>query len=191
MKTILLFTGGLDSTYLAYKILTDTSDELTLYIIRSKEFSPYNPDWSTTPYQIKYISKNIDILKNIRDFEVVIDDVNVSQITFEIDNLNTKKITKIIVPISKKRDLIIFRNKKDIYDSSELEKKLTLNLIYKENYITNVGYLNKVIIEKDVKFILLNSSDSKENIIKFANNNIFFRCVAIKIAVLFKNVLPR
>ena len=39
--------------------------------------------------------------------------------------------------------------------------------ISKENYITNVGYLNKVIVEKDVKFILLDSSDSKENIIKF------------------------
>ncbi len=44
--------------------------------------------------------------------------------------------------------------------------------ISKENYITNVGYLNKVIVEKDVKFILLDSSDSKENIIKFLEESL-------------------
>jgi len=44
--------------------------------------------------------------------------------------------------------------------------------ISKDNYISNVGYLNKVIIEKDIKFILMDSSDSKENIIKFLEDSL-------------------
>ena len=44
--------------------------------------------------------------------------------------------------------------------------------ISKDGYIDNVGYLNKVILEKDVKFILLDSSDSLENIKKYLNKNL-------------------
>ena len=44
--------------------------------------------------------------------------------------------------------------------------------ISKDGYIKNVGYLNKVIIEKDIKFILLDSSDSLDNIKKFLNENL-------------------
>ena len=69
---------------------------------------------------------------------------------------------------------------KDIFDyfNTIIDSKLFFSpgnnelRISKENYITNVGYLNKVIIEKDVKFILLNSSDSKDNIIKFLQENL-------------------
>ena len=38
---------------------------------------------------------------------------------------------------------------------------------YKEDYEKNVGYLNKLIEEKDIRFILLNSSDSLSNVKKF------------------------
>src|SRR6056300_188112 len=44
--------------------------------------------------------------------------------------------------------------------------------ISKENYLKNVGYLDKVIIDKDIKFILLNSSESKEYIINFLEKNL-------------------
>ncbi len=44
--------------------------------------------------------------------------------------------------------------------------------ISKENYITNVGYLNKVIVEEDIKFVLMDSSDSKENIINFLEKSL-------------------
>ena len=37
---------------------------------------------------------------------------------------------------------------------------------YKNEYKKNIGYLNKVIDDNNVRFILLNSSDSKENVIK-------------------------
>ena len=43
---------------------------------------------------------------------------------------------------------------------------------YKKEYVKNVGYLNKVIIDNNVKFILLNSSDTKENIINFLSENL-------------------
>lgn len=42
--------------------------------------------------------------------------------------------------------------------------------ISRENYINNVGYLEKVVIDNKIKFILLNSSESKENVTKFLNN---------------------
>tara|TARA_B100000686_G_scaffold295689_1_gene326721 strand:+ start:81 stop:1394 length:1314 start_codon:yes stop_codon:yes gene_type:complete len=62
------------------------------------------------------------------------------KIIFELDNLNTKKIVKITLPINKKRDLIISSNKENSYDYYELSKKLTTNKIYKENFIKNSLY---------------------------------------------------
>ena len=44
--------------------------------------------------------------------------------------------------------------------------------ISKENYLKNIGYLDKVIIDKNIKFILLNSSESKEYIIDFLEKNL-------------------
>ena len=69
---------------------------------------------------------------------------------------------------------------KDIYNylSTIIDSKIFYSpgnnelRISKENYIINVGYLNKVIIEKDIKFILMDSSDSKENIINFLENSL-------------------
>ena len=62
------------------------------------------------------------------------------KIIFEIDNLNTKKIIKITLPINKKRDLIISSNKENSYDYYELSKKLTMTKIYKENFIKSSLY---------------------------------------------------
>ena len=42
----------------------------------------------------------------------------------------------------------------------------------KKNYISNVGYLNLVIKEKNVKFILLNSSESSKNIKDFLKKSL-------------------
>ena len=38
---------------------------------------------------------------------------------------------------------------------------------FKSDYEKNVGYLNKIIDEKNIRFILLNSSDTKENVQNF------------------------
>jgi len=70
------------------------------------------------------------------------------KIIFEIDNLNTKKIKKITIPISKKKDLIISSNKKNLFKYSELNKELTLTKIYKENFIRNSLY--KSAVEKKI-----------------------------------------
>ena len=70
------------------------------------------------------------------------------KIIFEIDNLNKRKITKIVIPINKKRDLVISSNKKDSFDFREINKQLTLTHVYKENFIRNSLY--KAAIEKKI-----------------------------------------
>jgi hypothetical protein len=100
MKTVLLFTGGFDSTYLAYKILTDTLDELSLYVMKAEKISPYNPDWAATPYMFNNISSVIFELKKIRKFEVIEETVDVNQITFNIDNPNSYAVYKLISKIN-------------------------------------------------------------------------------------------
>jgi hypothetical protein len=43
---------------------------------------------------------------------------------------------------------------------------------FRKEYEKNVGYLNKVVTDNNIKFILLNSSDKKENIINYLNENL-------------------
>ena len=68
------------------------------------------------------------------------------KISFDIDNLEKRKITKITIPINKKKDLILSSNKKNSFDYSELNKKLTMTTRYAENFIKNSLY--KAAIEK-------------------------------------------
>ena len=70
------------------------------------------------------------------------------KIIFEIDNLDSRKITKITIPINKKKDLIISDNKESGFKFVELTKELTLNKVYKENIIKNSLY--KSAIEKKI-----------------------------------------
>ena len=70
------------------------------------------------------------------------------KIIFEIDNLNTKKIVKITLPINKKKDLIISSNNENSYDHYELSKKLSTKTIYKENFIKNSLY--RAAVEKQI-----------------------------------------
>ena len=70
------------------------------------------------------------------------------KIIFEIDNLNKRKVNKIIIPINKKRDLVISYTKENSFTFNELNKQLTLTHIYKENYIRNSLY--KAAIEKNI-----------------------------------------
>ena len=70
------------------------------------------------------------------------------KLSFEIDNFNTRKIIKFIYPINKKKDLIILANRSDSFEHNELQKKLTLNTVYKENFIKNSLY--KSAIEKKI-----------------------------------------
>tara|TARA_Y100000591_G_scaffold106948_3_gene91051 strand:- start:1347 stop:2660 length:1314 start_codon:yes stop_codon:yes gene_type:complete len=70
------------------------------------------------------------------------------KIIFEIDNLNKKKIKKIIIPINKKKDFIFTYNKNNSYDTKILTKELRLISVYKENLIKNSLYASA--IDKDI-----------------------------------------
>ncbi len=87
---------------------------------------------------LNFISKN-KIKINLYENQIV---------NFNIDNLNKRKITKFIIPINKKRDLIISYNKKNKLEYAEINKKLTLNKVYKENFIRNSLY--KAAVEKKI-----------------------------------------
>ncbi len=66
------------------------------------------------------------------------------KVIFEIDNLDKKKITKIIVPINKKKDLIISSKKDNTFNYKKLTKELTVNKVYKENLIKNSLYRSAI-----------------------------------------------
>ena len=66
------------------------------------------------------------------------------KIIFEIDNLDSRKITKITIPINKKKDLIISDSKESGFKFVELTKELTLNKVYKENIIKNSLYKSAI-----------------------------------------------
>ena len=53
----------------------------------------------------------------------------------------------------------------DYQDEEEYDK-------YIISYLKNVGYLNKVIVENKVRFILLNSLSDKHELINFLNENL-------------------
>ena len=98
------------------------------------------------------------------------------------DQINSINLQRKLIPII----LIVFLlgdsdlQDRSIYDylNTIIESKIFFSpgnnelRISKDNYIKNVGYLNKVIIEKDIKFILMDSSDSKENIITFLEDSL-------------------
>ncbi len=84
------------------------------------------------------------ILKNKIKFNLYENQI----IIFEIDNLDTRKIKKITIPITKKKDLIISADDKNSFEYVELTKELTLVNVYKENLIRNSLY--KSAIEKKI-----------------------------------------
>ncbi len=70
------------------------------------------------------------------------------KISFDIDNLSNRKIVKIVIPINKKRDLVIYTNEKNSFSSIELKKELVLANVYRENFIKSSLY--KAAIEKKI-----------------------------------------
>jgi hypothetical protein len=66
-KNLILFTGGYDSTYLAYKYLVDTTDEITLLVMCSENRRADG----LTKEQLIRIQPTIKKLKTYRDFKVI------------------------------------------------------------------------------------------------------------------------
>ena len=92
--------------------------------------------------------EKIKVINFISDKKIKFNLYENQKISFEIDNLNKKKIINITIPKTKKKDLIISLNNKGSYQYAELNKKLILNKIYKENYIKNSLY--RAAVEKKI-----------------------------------------
>ncbi len=89
-----------------------------------------------------------EILSYIKKKKLKINIYENQKIIFELDNLNSRKVTKISIPVNKKQDLIISYNENQKYSHSEVKKELTLNKVYKENVIKNSLY--KAAVEKKI-----------------------------------------
>lgn len=84
MKTLMLFSGGADSAYIAYKILTETTNELTaLTFVNSDDFSVA---WTPRRRFLMRIDNLFAELKKIRDFTVIKKPVLSTEIHPENDN---------------------------------------------------------------------------------------------------------
>ncbi len=138
----------LQNTYLQ-KTLKSTSNSLEprfekiSYIINPGDSLEYIID------KIKIDKKEkIKILKFIKKNKVKLNLYENQKISFEVDNLASKKINKITIPINKKKDLVITKIDDSSFNYIELNKKLTLNKVYKENFIKNSLY--KAALEKKI-----------------------------------------
>lgn len=86
MKTALLFSGGADSIYLAYKLLSDTKDDVTLVTVTTPENFSDHPIWSARPDRVSMMNRVIEELKLIRGFSIHDIKSNLKDITFQLDN---------------------------------------------------------------------------------------------------------
>jgi hypothetical protein len=66
-KNLILFSGGYDSTYLVYKYLVDTSDEITLLVMTSEN----NLADGLNRSQLLQMQPTLKQLKTYRDFKVI------------------------------------------------------------------------------------------------------------------------
>ena len=91
MKTVVLFSGGTDSTYVLYKLLSETDDEVTALLLERDYDS--NVKIAFTPDYNLRIPKLIEELKKIRDFTFIKKIVTENEINEETDHYLTYYIT--------------------------------------------------------------------------------------------------
>ena len=87
MKTLLLFSGGKDSTYVLYKLLTETDDEITAI-----QFYKAEDNARTSVLKDKYyanIPALVEELKKIRDFNFIKKGISSADVTGDTTNLYT------------------------------------------------------------------------------------------------------
>lgn len=99
MKTFVPFSGGLDSTYLLWKLLSQTTDEITALYVDVKSTDPY----ILTKYDIRSFSlyegstermNNVNnvvswLKENVRNFNFVIEPMNTQFLVRDINNPNS------------------------------------------------------------------------------------------------------
>jgi hypothetical protein len=98
MKTLLMWSGGADSTFILYKLLTDTTDQVTAVVL-DKAPGAQN-SISHTPQSSLRIPRLIQELKKIRDFEVIRKTVTDQSITPETDHYYTYFINSVAADIN-------------------------------------------------------------------------------------------
>jgi 7-cyano-7-deazaguanine synthase in queuosine biosynthesis len=72
-KTLVLFSGGLDSTYVMYKLLSETEDEITAVLLETANGSTNKI--SSPKDQNRHVLNIVNELKKIRDFDYVVKQV--------------------------------------------------------------------------------------------------------------------
>ncbi len=77
MKTILFFSGGMDSTYVLYKLLTETDDVVRAVYLRKPVGTNFRIPLMTED-QLPLLNSLVTELKAIRDFEFVVHDIETS-----------------------------------------------------------------------------------------------------------------
>ena len=87
MKSLLSFSGGRDSAYVAYRMLKDTDDELTIMLLRKKPGSECK--WSLKRAETLRVPHLIEELKKIRSFDVIDEYIDDDDLTYETDHPNT------------------------------------------------------------------------------------------------------
>jgi hypothetical protein len=78
LKTIMLFSGGADSAFIAYKILSETDDELTALVLVNEPEGSIT--WAHKETHIFKLNSLVDELKKIRNFQVIIKQVSKKEI---------------------------------------------------------------------------------------------------------------
>ena len=131
-KTLLSISDELEPRYEKINFIVNPGDSLKK-ILSEIELSSFEQKKI-----LDFILSN-KIKLNLREDQKVI---------FEIDNLGTKKIKKITIPIDKKKYLIISNNNENLLEYAELTKELRMGTTYKENFIKSSLY--KSAIEKKI-----------------------------------------
>lgn len=87
MNTLIMFSGGADSTYLAYKLLTETTDNITLLsVISDSRFGNHDVHWAIDSKRQYFLLRLIKKLQTYRNFKFELVPVDRSKITcFEED----------------------------------------------------------------------------------------------------------
>lgn len=88
MKTLVFFTGGMDSTYVLYKLLTDTTDEVTAVLLKK---NPDNDFWvGLEKSEVPLIDDLVLELKKIRDFTYI--EHEITEFTNELSHWYTQAV---------------------------------------------------------------------------------------------------
>ena len=100
MKTLVCFSGGLDSLYILWKILTDTTDDVVAFRVNytDKEKFEANPGtryWNHSRIEVEQVAADGAVLwlkENVRDFQytVVIGDATFRNVGDEVVSLAAK-----------------------------------------------------------------------------------------------------